>query len=282
MQDREPSIRNRELGNALRKAMRGKGYSGKYVAGQLDWAQSRVSRLLSGTRGIREEDVLAFLNLCEVTGVERDRLLHLVREVDIPVAAQPTGPLLPAVVRSYLEYERRATHIAQFAGLTLPDLLQTGDYAHAVLSASATVPHEYVPFRLSTVLGRAGLLSRKSPPTMDFLLHEWLLRTPVGGQTVLVDQLHHLLRSSARTTVSLRVVPISVGAQAGLAGDFCLLEFDEFSPVVYRAGEPNGRLTDSQRDVELHQDILADLAAIALCENESQELIAAIARELRR
>jgi hypothetical protein len=162
----------------------------------------------------------------------------------------------------------------------MPGLLQTGDYAHAVLTASATIPAEYVPFRLSTVLGRAGLLSRSSPPDMEFLLHEWLLRTPVGGGDVLVDQLAHLLRVSARGKVTLRVVPISAGAHAGLAGSFSLLEFSEFSPVVYRPGEPVGRLTDAPREVDVHRDILRELSASALPEGDSRALIEGIAEEL--
>jgi hypothetical protein len=205
----------------------------------------------------------------------------LVNEVEVPVAASPAGPLLPATLRSYLDYERRAARIKHFACLTMPGLLQTGDYAHAVLVASATVPVEYVQFRLATVLGRAGLLSRSSPPAMEFLLHEWVLRTPIGGTEVQADQLAHVLRVSARGSITLRVVPTSAGAHAGLAGSFSLLEFNEFSPVIYRAGEPVGRMTDVPHEVDAHRDILRELAARALPEDESRRLIDRIARELR-
>ena len=77
MHDREPTIRSRELGEGLRRAMEQAGLNGKQAAHLLDWSTSRLSRLLSGKRGGNEVDVSALLAVCRVTGRDRDRLLAL-------------------------------------------------------------------------------------------------------------------------------------------------------------------------------------------------------------
>ncbi|MGH3720952.1 MAG: helix-turn-helix domain-containing protein [Pseudonocardiaceae bacterium] len=74
MQDHEPTIRSRELGEELHRAMKDAKLNQKSAAGKLGWSQSRVSRLLSGKRGGSEVDVSAFLAIVQVTGAERDRL----------------------------------------------------------------------------------------------------------------------------------------------------------------------------------------------------------------
>ncbi|HSZ31231.1 MAG TPA: helix-turn-helix transcriptional regulator, partial [Pseudonocardiaceae bacterium] len=77
MEDREPTIRSRELGEGLRQAMEGAGLNGRQAAHLLGWSESWVSRLLSGKRGGSAVDVAAFLGACRVKSPERDRLLAL-------------------------------------------------------------------------------------------------------------------------------------------------------------------------------------------------------------
>ncbi|MGH3916606.1 MAG: helix-turn-helix domain-containing protein [Pseudonocardiaceae bacterium] len=98
MHDREPTIRSRELGEELDRAMRQAGLDQKSIAQLLGWSQSRVSRLLSGKRGASEVDVSAFLAMCQVTGAERDRLLALCREQRTPGWLQQHGAHLPKQV----------------------------------------------------------------------------------------------------------------------------------------------------------------------------------------
>jgi predicted XRE-type DNA-binding protein len=84
MRDREPTIRSRELGDGLRRAIEQAGLNGKQAAHLLGWSPSWVSRLLSGKRSATEVDVAAILGVCRVKGKERDRLLALCQEQNTP------------------------------------------------------------------------------------------------------------------------------------------------------------------------------------------------------
>ena len=84
MQSREATIRSRELGDALRRAMEQADLTGQEVASQLRWSPSGVSRLLSGKGGASQARVSAFLGVCGVTGAERDRLLALCEKQSTP------------------------------------------------------------------------------------------------------------------------------------------------------------------------------------------------------
>jgi len=105
MRDREPTIRSRELGEGLRRAMERAGLDQKGMASLLDWSQSRVSRLLSGKRGGTEVDVSAFLAVTQVTGPERDRLLRICREQNTPGWLQQHGSRLPKQLLTLIDHE---------------------------------------------------------------------------------------------------------------------------------------------------------------------------------
>jgi hypothetical protein len=129
-------------------------------------------------------------------------------------------------------------------------------------------------------LARQRLLSRDRPPRFTFFIQEVVLRLPVGGPAVMSDQLHHLLRMSVRPYLTLRVVPAALGAHAGIAGHFTLLEFADFKPVVYLESQTSCLFLEEPAEIAAYQHILATLAETALNEGESRELMATLATEL--
>ncbi len=126
MHDREPTIRSRELGEGLRRAMEQAGLNGKQAAHLLDWSTSRLSRLLSGKRGGNEVDVSAFLAVCRVTGRDRDRLLALCREQNTPGWLQQHGSRLPQQLVTLIDHENKAMSYSDIQPIMVPGLLQTG------------------------------------------------------------------------------------------------------------------------------------------------------------
>jgi transcriptional regulator with XRE-family HTH domain len=222
MRDREPTIRSRELGEGLRQAMERAGLNGKQAAHLLGWSPSWVSRLLSGKRGGSEVDVAAFLGVCRLKGPERDRLLALCQEQNTLGWFQQHGSRLPKQLVTLIDHENKAVTISVFESTLVTGLLQTGDYARAVISSNVNTPTGEVEDRVAARLARQRLFSRDYPPRFTFYLHETLLRLPIGGPIVLSDQLHHLLRMSVRPYLTLRVVPAALGAHAGLSGPFTL------------------------------------------------------------
>ncbi|MGI9001724.1 MAG: DUF5753 domain-containing protein [Pseudonocardia sp.] len=179
-----------------------------------------------------------------------------------------------------INHEAKAVTIFEFGSTVVPGLLQTGDYARAVISCIATVPADEVDARVAARLARQRLLSRDRPPRLTFYVHEFVLRLPVGGPAVMAYQLDHLQRLSLRPHVALRVVPAALGAHAGTAGSFTLMEFAGFKPVAYMESETSSLFLETPAEIEAYQRVLAALAETALGEEESRELIASLAIEL--
>ena len=164
MKDREPTVRGREVGDFLRRAMKDAGFTGEEMARKLDWSGSRVSRLLSGKRGGSDMDVSAFLAVCGVRSKERERMVKLCREGQLSGYLQQYGTGLPKQVRILIDHENHATEIKVFAAILVPGLVQTAEYARQVIGGCVNVPPGEVNDRVSARLGRANLFTRDRPP----------------------------------------------------------------------------------------------------------------------
>ncbi len=280
MPHREPTIRSRELGEGLREAMQRAGLNGKQAAQMLDVTPSYVSMLLAGKRGASEVDIAAFLGVCRVKGPERERLLALSREQDTPGWFQQHGSRLPKQLVTLIDHENKAVTISVFEANVVPGLLQTSEYARAVISRIVNVPPDEVDDRVAARLARQSLFSRDRPARFTFYLHESVLRTPVGGRTVMAEQLRHLQRMSARSYLTLRVVPVALGAHAAMTGAFHLMEFAEFKPVAYLESETSSLFLEKPEEIQAYRRILGALADTSLGEGQSRELIAAVATGL--
>jgi transcriptional regulator with XRE-family HTH domain len=280
MKDREPTVRSRELGEGLREAMKYAGFNQQQLADELGWTQSRVSRLLSGKRGGSTSDVIAFCAVCHYHGAKRDRLLELALDRDRRGWHQQHGARLPKQLRTLMDHENKALRIDSFQAILMPGLLQTGDYARGIMASSANLPAEEVDERVSLRLSRRELLSRHNAPQFTYFVHESVLRTPVGGAIVMSDQLHSLLRDSVRPNVTVRVVPAALGAHAGVAGSFTILDVRDFKPVVYLDSETSCLFLEAPIEIDAYRNIVAVLRGTALDEGQSRELIGNLAVEL--
>ncbi len=277
MPHREPTVRSRELGDGLRQAMEQAGLTGKQAAQALGVSPSFVSMLLSGKRGTSELDIATFLGVCRVKGPERDRLLALCREQDTPGWLQPHGSRLPKQLVTLIDHENKAVAISDFQPMVVPGLLQTGEYARVLIRETGNAPAGEIDDWVAARLARQSLFSRDRPARFTFYLHEFALRLPVGGPAVMFEQLHHLLRMSRRSYLTLRVVPAALGGHVGIAGPFKLMEFAGFKPVAYLESETACLFLERPEEIAAYRRILGALAETALGEGQSRELIAALA-----
>jgi transcriptional regulator with XRE-family HTH domain len=280
MDDRETTVRSRELGDALRRAMRNAGYTGRELARRLDWPHPNISRLLNGKRGGAEIDVSAFLAVCGVTGAERERLLGLCGELRKLGWFQQHGSRLPKQLQTLMKLEGQAECFCEFQPNVVPGLLQTPAYARALLTGTGTLPAEEVDGRVQARMDRKSLFEPPKRARFDFFLHEFALRLPVGGKEVMSEQLHHLLEMVVRRNVAIRVVPAAIGAHSAIAGHFNLMEFPEFNPVVYLDTQTASLFLEQTEEIAAYRRVLDVLAATALDQGESRDAIAALAVEL--
>ena len=256
------------------------GLTAADVARRLAWSQSRVSRLLSGKRGTSETSLAAVMAILGITGTEFDRLLKVCREANTRGWLQHFGACLPKQVRTLAAHEDSAVAITDFQPVHVPALLQTPAYARTMMAKRGTVPAGEIDERVETLIERQRLLSRPPQIRFTFYLHEFVLRLPVGGPAAMSGQLHHLLRLSVRPSVSLRVIPAAAGEHAAMSGAFTLLEFADVRPVVYVERETCGLFLEERPEIAAYGAILADLAAAALSEDASRQLIGDLATEL--
>jgi transcriptional regulator with XRE-family HTH domain len=280
MRDRESTVRSRELGDALRRAMVRAGLSGSEVARRLEWSQSRVSRLLNGKRGGSEHDVLSFMVICGVTGNEHEHLLEICRHANTPGLLQRFTDGLPMQVQTLVDHENAAIRISDFQLTFVSGLAQTARYARSIISSNVSVPPGQVEDWVAVRMARQSILSRPPQIQFTFFLHEFILRLPVGGADVMSEQLHYLLQLSVRPSISIRVVPAAAGAHAGMSGAFTMMDFAEVRPVVYVEGETCGLFMEEAAETLAYRNILAALAETALDEGQSRQLIRDVVTEL--
>jgi hypothetical protein len=280
MGDKESTVRARELGEALRKALRAAGLENKEVARRLGWSPSKVSNMLAARRGVSEADVASVLAMCGIGGTERERLLRLARESHQPSWLQEHGDRLPAKLLTLIDHENSAVALTEYQALLVPGLLQTAAYTRSIMRALATVPVDEVEERVDARLKRQEILSRRRPALFRFFMDEHVLRKTGPGRDVMSDQLHHLLRMSVRPHVQIRILPDSVGFHAGSVGSFILMEFAEIEPVVHLEAEVSSTFAERPATIRAYRAVLNQLAKVALTEEESRAWIARLATEL--
>ncbi|MEU8029422.1 helix-turn-helix transcriptional regulator [Streptomyces sp. NPDC049099] len=182
-----------------------------------------------------------------------------------------------------VELERVATRICEFAPTVVPGLLQTKAYAEAVtLAANPFVTDEYVEDIVMARLERAHILKDATRPEYWVILHESVLRIPVGGRREMAEQLDHIAGLMRERTVWVTVIPYAAGAHASMTGDLRLMDFEEAPPVAYTETSFSGTLMDGPAVVKRAQRAYDLLRVAALSPKASLTLIESAAEDYRR
>ncbi|MFD5115068.1 helix-turn-helix domain-containing protein [Streptomyces sp. NPDC058391] len=183
---------------------------------------------------------------------------------------------LPPWFQQYAEMEARATYISTFQMQLAYGLLQTEEYARAVLGADwPRNLDELVAARME----RQRILQRENAPLIWVVLSEAVLYQEIGGREVMRNQLAHLLSYREAEWVQIQVLPFSAGAHAGLMGSFNLLRFDDDPDIAYTEGYETGHPSANPQDVKARSLRYDHLQAAALSVEESAELIARVLEE---
>ena len=182
-----------------------------------------------------------------------------------------------------VELERLATKLCDFAPVLVPGLLQTAAYARAVtLATNPFANEEYVRERVTARLERAHILDDATRPEYWAILHESVLRIPVGGPEVMAEQLEHIAATTRERKVLVTVLPYSAGAFAAMAGMVTLMEFEDAPPTAYTEAVYSGNLLDDPALVKRMQGTYDLLRVAALSPEASLALIASAAEDYRR
>ncbi|MGC0384189.1 helix-turn-helix domain-containing protein [Streptomyces sp. SAI-129] len=192
------------------------------------------------------------------------RLIGLVLRSQLPTWFQP-----------YAEMEAKAAYISTYQAQLVYGLLQTEEYARAVLGVEGGNVDEMVAARLE----RQRILQRDQPPALWVILDEAALLREIGGPDVMRGQLAHLLGFAAAPWVQIQVLPLAVGQHAGMMGTFTLLRFDADPDLFYKDGYDCGHMTASPDVIKERSFGYARLQASALSPEDSARLITRVMEE---
>jgi transcriptional regulator with XRE-family HTH domain len=225
-----PTAVRRLLGNELRR-LRGR-QRGADVAVAVGWSESKLSRIETARTGISVADLDLLLATYGVAEDDRVRLRELARQTRQRAWWHPYRAAVPDRYEEYVALEAEAVTMAEWEAQVVPGLLQTDEYARAVVEAGtdrsgADVMQQRVALRLARQL----VLTRQPPPRLSIVVDEAVLRREIGGRAVLRRQLQRLFDGSHRGEVELRVLPFAAGVHGALAGSFTVFGFgDEGRP----------------------------------------------------
>ncbi len=186
---------------------------------------------------------------------------------------------LPRWFRPFAEVERTATSIRSWEPMVIPGLLQTQDYARALISAwQPGDGREAVQEQVTARMERQQLLEREDPPLLWMIIGEVALRNPVGGPAVLRDQLGQLLdREAEHPKIIVQVVPLDAGAHPGLEGPLVLVTSPGEADLAYLEVQGRGQLVENPGEVARYGLLYDMLRAVALPPDMSRELIVGLA-----
>jgi transcriptional regulator with XRE-family HTH domain len=278
-----PTVRRRRLGTELRKLRESNGYKLEEVAAQLGVASSTLSRIETGKAPTKSSYLNQMLEMYGVAEPEqRQVLVDMAREGHRKGWWAAYDDVLPSGFDIYVGLEAETTSVRGYEVTVVPGLLQTPDYARAVLREM--FPRhtlDQIERLVELRMERQRRFDDDPPLELWAIIDEAVLRRPVGGWAVMRDQLEHLLTMAERPGVTLQVLPFECGAHAGHGGPFSVLEFPtrSDSEVAYVESAGGNIYLEKDRDVRARVDAFDRLRAAALAPCASAELIAMIVKE---
>lgn len=275
-----PTLLRRQLGAELRRLRERTGRTVADVAGTLDWSESKLSRIETATIGIRTSDLHRLLDTYAVADEVRTRLVALAGQSRQRAWWEAYGDVLPNAYETYIGFEAEARSIFTYEAQVVPGLLQTTEYAQAVLESDGEdLRQEIISQRVQVRMARQAVLTRVPVPGYWAVLDEDVLRRSIGGLDVHRRQLMRLAELSERPNITLQILPFSVGAHRGLSGSFIVLEFpdDAGESLVYCEGLTGGVFRNKPAELRRYWMAFESLRAISLSPGDSVALIRSVA-----
>jgi transcriptional regulator with XRE-family HTH domain len=281
-----PTLRRRRLSAEIFTLREHAGLTSAEATTRLGWGSGKLTRMERGEWVRPNPRDIA--DLCDLYGVNDDRrrdyLVTLAREGREHGWWHPYRTMLSEAYSTFIGLEAAASSSYTFDQVILPGLLQTEDYARAVILGGPTeLGPEEIEQRVKIRMERQHLLTRDDPIRIWCIFDEAALRRLVGGSDVMRHQLQHLLELGRQGAgVNLQVVPFAAGAHAGASGAFSILEFPEpEDPDAVYIDTPAGELfVEEREEVNRFQIAFEHLRATALSTTDTLTMIADVASAL--
>ncbi|MFE2583769.1 helix-turn-helix domain-containing protein [Streptomyces sp. NPDC059378] len=255
------AVQRLRLRTELREARLAADLTQRQVADQMEWSPSKLMRIEAGEVGVTVNDLRLLLAFYRIEDAERvEHLLALARGS----RKMPFTEYRDIYHKDFLDFlamEASAWINRTFQSMVLPGLLQTEEYASAIIRA-------FSPDESAAQVSRMVEARMLRQDVMDsgeaqffFILDESVIRRQVGGSKTMRAQLRQLADLAARPHIHLMILPFGLGAHAASAGPFTLFEFKEDVPTCLYLENPRGSATvstnpdDAADYIDLFQDL---------------------------
>ncbi|MFF0154668.1 helix-turn-helix domain-containing protein [Micromonospora sp. NPDC005203] len=279
-----PTVLRMLLGAQLRRLRESSGVTREGAGWEIRSSESKISRMELGRVGFKERDVSDLLTLYGVTEEhERDALLKLARDANSPGWWHRYGDVLPTWFQSYLGLEAAAALIRSYEVQFVPGLLQTRDYARAVvLLGHGTAGPGEIDRRVALRMQRQQLLHRESPPQFWAVVDEAALRRPIGGPEVMRAQLTALIEATKSPNIRLQVIPFAAGGHAAAGGAYTILRFgdQELPDIVYIEQLTSAIYLDKRDDLDYYAVAMERLCVEAEPPERTAEILGQLLDDL--
>lgn len=282
-----PTVRRRQLGMDLRRLRESSRMTAGEAADRLGWYAAKVSRIETARITVHWGDVVELLDLYEVeAGKTRDAVIQLAKEARKRDWWQSYNDVLSKSLATFIGLESAAEALRVYQPIVVPGIVQTADYARAVVRDSSILEmeEEEIERRVALRMERQTTIANDGHLRLWIILHEAVLLSEFGGAVVMKEQLHRLVTEAKSPRTTIQVVPFSAGPHLGTAGAFGIFEFpDEGDRDAAYADTVAGVLyLERKADVKAANLAFDHLRAVALSPTDSVGLIAATAQRLEK
>ncbi|RVX43068.1 helix-turn-helix protein [Nonomuraea polychroma] len=270
-----PTVLRILLGTQLRRLRTEKGISRDDAGYSIRASHAKISRLELGQVSFKQRDVADLLTLYGVTDpAERQPLLDLAKQANAPGWWHKYTDVLPSWFEVYIGLEGAASSIRTYENQFVPGLLQTADYARAVIElAHEKATREEMDRRVALRTIRQERLS--SGLTLWAVIDEAVVRRRLGGPDTMRAQIAHLLEVTASRNITVQIMPFDRGGHAAAGGPFSILRFPEreLPDVVYMEQLTSALYLDKPADSDHYMEVMDRLSIQAETPNETRRFL---------
>ncbi|HEY8482679.1 MAG TPA: helix-turn-helix transcriptional regulator [Spirillospora sp.] len=273
----DPLVPRLLLARRLRELREERGITRRDAARAVRGSRSKISRLEIGRSGVRLDDVAALLALYGVDDDERATLMALAEQAAALPWWHADADIVPAWVRPYLSAEQAARLVRTFEAQFVPGLLQTEDYARALIRR--VNPEREVERRVEFRMRRQRVLRRRPRPlNLWVVLDEAALWRPVGGPETMRAQIRHIVELCHRPNVTVQIAPFGICGRVAGDGPLTLVRFPQqgLPDMVYLERANSAVYPDRPAEVERHWHVFNTLVTEAAPPEHTPRILAGV------
>ncbi|RCG23472.1 XRE family transcriptional regulator [Sphaerisporangium album] len=272
------------LGTQLRRLREEKGITREDAGHVIRGSESKISRMELGRVGFKERDVADLLTYYGVAeGDARSAVMDLLERANEPGWWHRFNDLLPSWFQAYVGLEEAAARIRTYEVQFVPGLLQTKEYARAVITAGAAgIGAAEISRRVDLRMERQRVLDRGDGPIFWAVIDEAALRRPIGGADVMRGQLEHLLELMRQPNITIQVMPFSFGGHSAEGGAFSVLRFNdhELPDIVYVEQLASALYLDKREEVDRYSEVMERLCAVSTTPEATVDILQKIISDI--